>query len=417
MFPIAGLIIHRGWAVVEQLGYKSELPSAGMRTSVLPIVLVLGVASAWSFVGSSILGERINSYQTFDRWFESDIPQVYDNLTNLQSVHRTLRHPLFSLLFYPPVKALSLLGVDHISSVRILVAALAGLWSAVFAFLVRRTTGSWSTAAPFLLLFVGSAFFLFWAPVAETFVAGSISLLLALTLVACQCSSPAVSIGINILTFGTTTTNWMGGLIAAACVHRRQLAAAIAVVSLVIGTAAAAAETRLMRNDGMFFEAGKEAAWVTLRPEHILHRWRAVFSHSEVIPEPVERTLAYPPDFVHTSVILSVEERPVHLAAVLWWIIVGVGCYGFVSATGDQRYRIALGTLILGQLALHTVFGVETFVHSAHFGPLLLLVAAWSVHTRARRLVIALAWIAGLAVTYHNARVFLHAAEMLKMAA
>ena len=385
-----------------------------MRALVLPIVLVVGLASAWSLIGSSILGERIDSYQTFDRWFESDIPQVYDNLTNLQSVHRTLRHPLFSLLFYPPVKVLSLLGVDHILSVRILVAVLAGLWTAVFAFLVRRTTGSWSTAAPFLVLFLGSAFFLFWAPVAETFVAGSISLLLALALVACQYSSPAASLGINILTFGTTTTNWMGGLIAAASMHRWKVAAAIAVVTLTIGTAAAVAETRLMRNDGMFFEAGKEAAWVTLTPAHVVHRWRAAFSHSLVIPEPVERTLAYPPDFVRTSMILSVEERPVHVAAVLWWFILGAGCYGLVSATGDQRYRVALGALVLGQLALHSVFGVETFVHSAHFGPLLLLVAAWSVHTKARRLVLALAWTAGLVVTYHNARMFLIAAEMLK---
>ena len=384
-----------------------------MRALVRPIVLVLALASAWSLVGSSILGERIDSYTTFDRWFESDIPQVYDNLTNLQSVHRTLRHPLFSLLFYPPVKVLSLLGVDHILSVRILVAALAGLWSALFAFLVRRTTGAWSTAAPFVLLFLGSAFFLFWAPVAETFVAGSISLLLALTLVACRYSSPAASLGINILTFGTTTTNWMGGLIAAASMHRRQVAAAIAVATLVIGTAAAVAETRLMRNDGTFFEAGKEAAWVTLSPAHIVHRWRAVFSHSEVIPEPVERTLAYPPDFVRTSVIISVEERPARVEVVLWWLILGAGCYGFVSATGDKRYRLALGALVLGQLALHTVFGVETFVHSAHFGPLLLLVAAWSVHTKARRPVLALSWIAGVAVTYHNAQMFLLAARML----
>ncbi|MBD2251307.1 hypothetical protein [Nostoc parmelioides] len=66
------------------------------------------------------------------------------------------------------------------------------------------------------------------------------------------------------------------------------------------------------------------------------------------------------------------------------------------------KFRIVLGLTILGQLALHSVYGDETFLFSLHFAPLLVVLAALSTLTRARPLALVLAGMLVLIVSVNN---------------
>ena len=61
-----------------------------------------------------------------------------------------------------------------------------------------------------------------------------------------------------------------------------------------------------------------------------------------------------------------------------------------------------IGLALLGQLALHSVYGRETFLYSLHFAPLLVVLAGLSVLTRVRPLALVLALILTLTVGINN---------------
>ena len=73
------------------------------------IAFVLAVAAA---VGSLALSGRISpdffNRAGWDTYFESDLPRVYSNMSSADSDHhRASVHPLFSLLSYTPVRAIT----------------------------------------------------------------------------------------------------------------------------------------------------------------------------------------------------------------------------------------------------------------------------------------------------------------------
>ena len=85
------------------------------------------------------------------------------------------------------------------------------------------------------------------------------------------------------------------------------------------------------------------------------------------------------------------------VAVVLWLALFSLGVWALVSLKAYKRFRLVLGLSLLGQLALEMVYGDERFVHSIHFLPFLIIVAALSTLTRARVLALILA--AALVVT------------------
>jgi hypothetical protein len=93
---------------------------------------------------------------------------------------------------------------------------------------------------------------------------------------------------------------------------------------------------------------------------------------------------------VQTSPVGSTGLRGV-AAASLWIALLGLGVWALFALQDHARVRMALGVTVLGQIALHLIYGEETFLYSMHYMPLLVAIACLSTLTRARPLALTLA--------------------------
>lgn len=76
--------------------------------------------------------------------------------------------------------------------------------------------------------------------------------------------------------------------------------------------------------------------------------------------------------------------------------------------------RIMLGITLVGQLCLHLLYGTETFLHSLHFAPLLVVVGAFSTLTRARPVALVLVSFALICLLINNALQFQAALKLFE---
>jgi hypothetical protein len=65
-------------------------------------------------------------------------------------------------------------------------------------------------------------------------------------------------------------------------------------------------------------------------------------------------------------------------------VVFAAGIYALVRHPGLGPFRVVLGLSLAGQFALHTIYGAETFLYSAHFGPMMILTVAFLSQTRFR---------------------------------
>jgi hypothetical protein len=79
------------------------------------------------------------------------------------------------------------------------------------------------------------------------------------------------------------------------------------------------------------------------------------------------------------------------VSAAIWCALLALGVWAVWTVPSLPSLRLVLVAAILGQLGLHSVFGREVFVYALHFGPLLVVVAAFGALTRFRHMVVALA--------------------------
>jgi hypothetical protein len=96
--------------------------------------------------------------------------------------------------------------------------------------------------------------------------------------------------------------------------------------------------------------------------------------------------------------VLSVQSSwpgssgPFAAIAVFAWVgLLAIGAWSAVKGSAPVPWRKFLVLGLAAQLALHVVFGEETFLFAMHFTPLLILLAATGAETRFRRGVLSLA--------------------------
>jgi hypothetical protein len=354
-----------------------------------------------------------------DLWFQGDVPQVMESFSSAASPRhaRTNRHPLFSLFLYPPVKLLRVLGgLEPAEAMRWCLAAAASLWAAMLFGLLRSLSCPRPDAALFTALAASSAAFLFWFAVPETWPFGSLTLLLALALVA-RSERRALPLSwysvVSALTLSMTVTNWMGGLIAAFVRLPWRKALAVTAAALALVAALWTLQKRL-------FPAAQLASRPGYFAEHVFHpssggprRIVEAFAvHSMVMP-----AITHKQRSVHSR--LSVQDsRPGSgspwgaVAAPVWILLLCLGAWALLTVEARRPLRLAIGLTLAGQFALHLVFGgQETFLFSLHWLPLLVLVAACSVLTRARPAALGLAAVLLVCATVNNGLQFTRAVQ------
>ena len=73
------------------------------------------------------------------------------------------------------------------------------------------------------------------------------------------------------------------------------------------------------------------------------------------------------------------------VATALWATLMTAGVVSLFACRMATATRLAFGAVLLGQLALHTIYGDEAFLYDLHVTPLLVILAALTTLTRANR--------------------------------
>ena len=388
----------------------------------------LAVSAAWaSYQGAQLITSAIVDECTFDVWFNGDMPLYYAALTNRGMSPRSEYHPLFSLMTHPFVYAIKVgFDIQSITAVRILMAATAGVWSGIIYF-VLRLLGCFRTDAGVLtLLAMASAAAMFWFPVPETWPFGSLSILLALGLVAVsehRKIAPGWYVVASAMTLGTTVTNWMAGIISTAVTHPWKQTFQITINAFCLVIVLWWVEKSIFPDTRLFLtpDRGEITRHISTKesggPLPVL---KAFLFHAMIMPEIQGKVLRVREQ---TSVGMSVQSSEPGsgsiwggISVALWVGFLGAGLWGLVSVKKHPRLRIAVSLMLIGQLGLHILYGGETFLYALHWVPLLVTIAAFGSLASPRRAWLALAVLLLASTAINNGLKFAQAIQVVPAA-
>src|SRR4028119_791309 len=153
---------------------------------ILLAVALASVAGFASYQGAQLINPVIVDDQSNNVWFEADVSRVFANMTERNSDnYRAKVHPIFTLITFPIVFVIkSALNINPITAVHIAIATVAFLWLGTLFIVLRLIGCNRFDAALFSILAATSAAAMFWFTVPETYSFGSLTLLLALGVVA-----------------------------------------------------------------------------------------------------------------------------------------------------------------------------------------------------------------------------------------
>jgi hypothetical protein len=371
----------------------------------LAIVLGLAIAIAIStYFGTYALPDPIlTDFYAQDVWFGGDIPTVFGNITNINSdFGRNNKHPLFPLLVFPLVLAVGKLShLDPLSAVRLVVVGVSMLWIGSMYALLRLMGCYRLDAALFSLLGGVSSAAVFWLVMPESFSFGSLTIILGLAFVAVTQTRSLTTgwyLAVNVMTLSITITNWMVGIFATMINHRWYKALQIIGGALLLATGLWILQRIVFVNSGFPFQPGTfigEKKFMSAPGGGILPVLSAFFLQTMVMPATKFQDLPIRPDWVKLAVNHLAPASGSEWASIAigcWIGLLGLGLWSLFTLDRHSKLRLVLGVTLLVQLAMHSIYGVEeTFIYSLHFLPLLLTLAALSLFTRLRPLVLLLA--------------------------
>jgi hypothetical protein len=395
--------------------------STSRRADVLTGIAVGVVALAFYLALIARIDERLLEWSTVDVWFQADIARVYENMTERWSNHhRTQRHPLFSLVAYTPTFVLRTIGLAPERAALVVVAVLGSL-SSVGLFTAFRFVGlKRLDALVFSALAALSASSIFWYTVPETFPFGGTTIVMAIALVAAgteRARSTVWDVIVSAATLSATVTNWAVGLIATVLRRAPKLAFRVTTYAFALVTVLWSLQVDLFPSARWFLlrrgEPGSIFAAEAMGPVGVL---RAFFAHSAVLP--AIDVVDYPNAGAWPLMLVQAAEIGSNgllalITTLAWFALLGLGLFAVVTEARLRRFGVFLVLAIGSQVALHLVFGNETFLYSAHFLPLLVALAALGAMTRLRSVAVTLAALVSAGCGVVNLSQFNRAADFL----
>ncbi|HZV99038.1 MAG TPA: hypothetical protein VFF74_08625 [Methylophilaceae bacterium] len=347
-------------------------------------------------------------------WFQADIARTSANMGIPASDHyRTKIHPIVSLISLPATKAIGLVwpGTYYELATRF-VALIGGLWVAGIYLLGRTLGAARITALAFALLGVSSAAFVFWFSVPETYGLGALTILATLIIAALAESRQLPQrwyIGASAATLSITLTNWMAGLALAFTRMPWRKAMRITLQALAIIAVLAIIQKIILPSSQLFFIPSNQEATFINRPDSgtVWNKLNALLLHAFAVPSTTIKSAVEP-----FWPMLSVQfSRPGSgstfglWALVLWVSLLVLGTWGGFRAR-RPIFVAMLWLIIVGQIALHLLYGEETFLYVLHLMPLLIAVALLSIYTPAKKFVPVIALAAALLGLLNNLEVY-----------
>jgi len=396
--------------------------------------LLLGLGlSVVAALGSFHLSARVpapvmTAPSCVDVWFEADAPYIFDSMTHGDSQHhrRSRRHPLFSLVSRPAVRVVQILPLTPLQAVRVVMALVTALWAATLFALLRVIGCRRPEALCFTAVAIVSAPAVFWFSVSETWGFGSLTILLALLIVAIGLRR-ALSTGwyllASALTLSMTTTNWMTGLVilATRLRWRRALAYALATIGVVV--ACELVQKQLFPHAALRPKTGQTSRYIfQLDSGGPLMTTQVFFAGAMVMPKLMQTIRSSHARALIPALRLTAQHAPPGsgspwgaVAVILWLILLGLGAWGALTTVRLRPFVIVAGLTLVGHFLLHNVYGgEEVFLYSLHWAPVLVVVAACSVFTPARRVALALAALLVIAAGVNNVRALDEGAALLR---
>ena len=387
---------------------------------VVPLAILLA-GMLFSWFTSSITRQPIKN----DAWFDSDATVVHDNITDIYGFHshRTRKHPIYSLLFFPVVNILAASGFTKATAVRLIFSVSAGLWALLLYAALFRSLKRRLDAVVFALLALSTSSFLFWSWVTEIVLLSSVTVLLAILAFGMRGRFRLIGHFVaSFATLGITVTNWSAELLGAAMSLPRRTAIIITLLAFGSVTVLALGEASLFRTNGFFLNVWRQAKEESEFVNHkssggIRARWRMFAIGSVVLPGVEYRIVEVYANTIYDRKLPMLSSQTVS-GGRLWWVS---GCLWLVllssgiaaSIRHRSAFQIYLLLLAAFHFILHTFYGYETFLYSMHFIPILILLAAQSVEIH-RRFALACAGLVLVLAFFNNWAVFQHAITMLR---
>ncbi len=400
----------------------------------LLLALLLGIlGGVGSFQASRQVPSVVTQRAAQNAWFDADSHRIYRNLTKKGVPQKgTRKHPLFPLATVRQVKFFGQLGLPQIEAVRAFQAVTTAGWLIALFLLLRAMGCRKLDASLFSALGGVSAALLFWSTVPETYLQSSVSILVGLLLAAAvtrrsaeateQYSGRRELILLSLasaVTLSMTVTNWMVGLAAALTHATWKRALLVSVTGLALVTGLWAVQRTAFPETKFFLERDPSDRQFFLRSEtggplaigKVLLLDTMVLSRPELTTHPLRAE--------HR--ILNVQQSPLGsggplgaAGTALWVALLGLGGYVLVSRKEHGRMRLLVGMALFGQVTLHLLFGVVTFLYALNVLPLLLLVAAQgSVTHRTRPFALGLAAALLVCAAVNNVQQFGAATQMM----
>jgi len=380
----------------------------------IALILILGVAAALSTShNAGRISPLVFGTRYLDLWFDADTTDYVRMMISLQGPQsETKVHPLLSLMIYPPVKIFRMVfGLAQIQAIRLMLALVAAVWAGEMFVVLRLMGCRRPDAALFTLLGMASAASVFWFTVPETGALGSLTILAALGVMALsqyRKVSPIWYAATSALTLSATVTNWMAGIFLTIANFPWRRASQLTGIAFCMVLVLSCVQKAIFPSAHFFWENPQKGRFIFNQraggPQKILPSF--VF-HTMVMPAiqnvPKEgsalrlRTQSSPPGSA------SMWGR---VAVWLWAGLLGMGVGWTLSSGRRSRLIQFVWLTLLGQLLVHLVFGIETFLQSLHFLPLLIVIAAFGALTRFRPLALIAASALAVCAFMNNQLVF-----------
>jgi hypothetical protein len=391
------------------------------------IILSIGVFMAtMTYLRFQAIDPVLHQDFTEDVWFGSDIERVIRNISDRSQSFRAGVHPLFPLLVYPIVKGVSVLtGVSLISAIQIVISGTAAIWGALLTAVLRLVGCRRIDAVLYMLLLTFSAGVLFWTAVPESYLFGSLSLILPMAIVVLARYfrlSQYWYILASAFSLSITTTNWMAGIAAALVSYPWKKAIRITGAALIVVGVLWSVQRHFFPRATFFFSPDviqEELKYVSVQtaggPLRVIS---GLIFHPMIMPDiqiiPSNRGL---PDWPLLTVQFSSpgSGSPFGIVAViLWSMLLLIGFWALMSNKVDVRLKLFLMLTLAGQFMLHLVYGKETFLYALHLLPFWIVIVALGSLTRFRIASLCLASALIFLIAANNSLQFRQASDFLK---
>ncbi|MCU0549113.1 MAG: hypothetical protein MUC48_07175 [Leptolyngbya sp. Prado105] len=408
-----------------KLNPVSEIAApSSYRTDAVIIALLLVLTGLMTFAAGQMVDPVILKDFTEDVWFGSDVERVFSNMSFRTAPNsRAKVHPIFSLLVFPLVKAVrTLTGTPPEMAVMLLMAGTTAVWVGLLYVTLRLMGCRRFDATVFSVLSLSSAALIFWTTIPETYLFGSLSMLVALLVVALSQVSvlPTWSyILMSAFSLSITTTNWMAGMAATIVNHTLRRAIAITGTALALILGLWVVQSRIFPSTTFITDLSEELLYTMPKtsggPIRVL---LGFFFHPMVVPAmqliPSNRNQPEWPMLSVQHALPGSGSLWGAIAFFIWMVMLGFGVLACWGIQKNLKLRITVALTLFGQLALHLVYGEETFLYAIHLIPFLIIVCAMATLTKWRSIVVGLAILLIVFAGLNNGEQFFNATEFLK---